>query len=182
MRLTKERKAYVAVFALGLIALAADRLWFSPAGANAASSAEEPVAEPSPPTPGPATESPAAPSFGSRLEKLATWRMGPLQDAVIAPAEWGGVEAPAFVAAPQSEFAQTHRLSAVFGSAKSGERSGVIIDGKLVLQGKAVDGYTLVDIDDSKDGRAAVFERNGIRVRLEVRDKAAAHKADKPGN
>ncbi len=180
MRLSKERKAYIAVFGLGLIALAADRLWFTPASAAAAPGEPEPAA-PEHATAPSAPEVPAGPSFGERLAERVSWQEGPLLDPFIVDSDWGvgGEAGPSGEPAPAaSVFAQAHRLSAVFKS--SSGRSTIILDGRLLKIGDAVEGYTLADVDDSKEaGRAAVFEKAGVRIRVPVQDRAESRKTDK---
>ena len=184
MRLSKERKIYVALFGLGLIALAADRLFFTPAGASAASPEPGPDAPaPTPPaSPQPAPESAPGPSFAERLDRQAKWQDGPLQDAFFAPAAWvngqSSPEAPA-EARPESSFRDKHHVTAV---ARVSGNAMAIIDGKPVRIGESLDGFTLADIEDAHGGGVAIFERDGARLRIEVCDKAAAaHKPDKPG-
>ncbi len=181
MRLTKERKAYVAVFGLGLVALIADRLFFAPAGARAATEAAaepEPTAEVQHAPAAPAV--PAGPTFIERLSKQASWQQGPLQDAFTAPVAWVGTrvapeEGPA-VAIDGTAFAAAHRLTAV---AKGAKGQIALVSGKAVFKGQVLDGYTLVDVIENGEVRAAIFERDGVRVQLEVGDGGQARKTDK---
>jgi hypothetical protein len=178
VRLTRERKVYVSLFVLGLIALAADRLWLSPKEAAAAESVPETA--PPAPAPDPGADAPAPLSFGARLRGRAVWQEGPLREALSAPASWGGVrpevEVPA--PAPVSEFERKHRVSSVLQS-KNLAAQGAIVDGHILKRGQALDGFTLVGVEDAKGEQAAVFERDGARVRVVVGDRPELHKADK---
>jgi hypothetical protein len=186
VRLTKERKAYAVVFGLGLMALAADRLFFAPAGAEAAApdAAGEPqrVAAQAPPT---EPAAPTGPSFAERLGKRASWGDGPVRDAFVAPVAWVGArtsrEAPEAALSP-TIFAEKHRATLVTKvTTDKGDRGMAVVDGKVVYLHGTLDGYQLVDINASKEHKSAIFERNGERVELLVSDKPGESKTDKPG-
>ena len=149
MRLTKERKLYIAVFGLGLVALVVDRVFLTPAGASGAPvepAAESPTAAaPAHPAPAPAPQS--GPSFGERLEQHAVWPEGPLQDAFLAPDTWVGPRtAPPAAPEVQSEapFATRHHASAI---SSANHASFALVDGKTLRVGDVLDGHTFVRVE-----------------------------------
>ena len=204
VKLTKERKVYMAIFGLGLAALAVDRMFFSPAPAGAAP--EPPTGAPGATPPAqkpPATaDLPAGPSFGERLAARASWGRyavtprGPgflfptVHDAFVAPEAWVGKRTavePAEGPVPEAEFVQKHKLSTV---AKGPMQCMAIVDTKTYwsrsktsrAEGKTplLDGYELVDVKDGDDAQSATFERDGVRVMLVAPPKSAQKRTDKP--
>lgn len=188
MRLTKERKAYVAIFGLGLVALVADRLFFTPAGASAAAPDAAPestqaLAAPHAPSEA-APEAPAGPSFAERLAKQANWPQAPVRDAFIAPVAWVGQRVAAAgekEVVTETAFRLKYKLTAAMvGGAKGGV---AVLGGRTYPLNEVIDGYTLVEIHAER-GKApeAVFDHEGTRLTLVGPSPAAApspHKPDK---
>jgi len=175
MELTKERKVYLAILATAGAVLAADQLLSTgPRSADASERASEPADTPPAAADDPVADQspPASEPVGSE-NVLADWneRARHALDAVRsddgAPDAADALNPPsrpdqaAQPADPADGFARRHRLTAIL----VGEGRGVaMIDGRPVRVGESLDGLVLVALED----RAAVFEHEGERLRLEL--------------
>lgn len=124
----------------------------------------EPLAERSP-TDGPSMS--IAARLATAAERL-NLDPGAVDDAFEPPVAWlpqaegADGDAPTPVSAQGRLFAQDHRLEAVM---LNGERSFILVDGKTLRPGDALDGLHLKEIH----ARAAVFEAGDVRVVLRIR-------------
>jgi len=169
MALAKRQKVFIAVFFLGLIALAADRVCLLPQGGPKQASANAfelygvPVstADPMPEPPGAQN-----PTVAERLDRswsaqevneadlrdpfslTASWQVSPPVDTPPAPDE-------------AEVFAKTHPLVAVM---KDGRQSYVLINDRVLPLGEQMDGFTLVSVG----AKSAVFEHEGKQIILEL--------------
>jgi hypothetical protein len=171
MTLTRQRKIYLTILALGLIALGIDRFFLLPARSEARPA--RPTASPGlPADPAPDvprdpevnTTSLAAPAritIADRLEELAEahgYDPTTLPNAFEPSPTWFEVEAAPRVSTA-SRFLQAHTLNAVM----AGEGDGyAIINGKSLFIGHVIDGFMLVEVRQ----RSVVLESQGIRVEL----------------
>jgi len=186
VRLTKERKLYLAVLGLGLVALSADRLFFAPAGAQAApGSSELPPESPStrtaakPSKPAAAAPENTEPALAERLRTVSFWDPAKMRDAFEAPVEWVGPRVAPKVEPPaeDSEFAKNrkHWLSTVMilpareatpTTPASPATPVAIIGGGRYRVGDTLDNYKLVEIHADAEQPWVVFEGEGRRVKL----------------
>ncbi|MCC6428348.1 MAG: hypothetical protein IT435_16195 [Phycisphaerales bacterium] len=159
VKLTKERRIYLAILGLGLSGVAVDRLWLS-AGPKTASAAATPVAmlDEEPDAEVPKTSSVV--SVAKRLESIQS-EVG--TDAFVIPASWMPKETPAkpdapgLAGAPAKESAPRHRITSVVGR---GDAITAVIDGQFHrLGGKAKDGIRLLKVEKTQ----ALIEVNGQR-------------------
>ena len=178
MKLSKQRKVYVAIFALAVSALGVDRLFLggseaTPSRANGETASGASV-QPSPAPSGLGGGSagaprPAAKPLAERLRDLSQKQgidMKTVKDAFSCSPEWfprqevvatesaSGVEA--------SQFRSKHELMAVM----AGARGSAIIDGKCLLVGQKLGEYELISVGE----RCAVFQRGGRRVTLTLKE------------
>jgi hypothetical protein len=181
MEFTKQRKIIVAVLALALLALFADRLFL-----GGGSTGPQPTAAHTPPSAPPPARAPVLPavpagaasaaaaatgeSLADRLRKLAEKEdieITAVRDAFAPSVGWIPKRvAPEPTAQPAEEkpdFAKQHELMAVMAGAL------VIVDGKCLRVGAALDGYVLVSVGNS----SAVFQSDGDRVELRLKDARA---------
>ena len=175
MKMTRERKAVIAVLGLALVALMVDRI-IGPGDADPAAVQDaQPLLLVSatsgtrPAAPGdPATSS--GTSLAERLRSAApvgaTESFGTMRDifrpvtvAVVAPAPVKPADFDYVLAAQR--FAQAHRLTSV---TVGGQRSSAVVDGRLLQIGGRLDGFTLRSVSS----RSATFEAGGIEVHLNV--------------
>jgi hypothetical protein len=192
MKLSTERKVYVAVLSLGLVALAIDRVSFSPQGAKAADApggapkvgasasaaapagaATSPTASPpgaAPPRAGGAETRPSGPSLSARLHAAAE-RSGVL-DRVTADAFAGERSENAQIAAqaPAQAPDRTPPASELFAATHSvkslvvGPHGMAVVNGTPIAIGDRVGktAFVLVAVDQA----GAHFEADGVRVTL----------------
>lgn len=177
VKLTKQRKAFAAFLGLAAVAFVADRLFFLPAGAGAATLPQDAASHM-------AVAAPAASGAGKPVAVEVGVAPGPtLADKLVAATgdgatarnpfqqPWRGVSVSA-AAAPEtkapgelataSEFAARHELRAV----SKVNDTAVAVIGKVARRvGDTVDGWTVVSIED----RSATLERAGQRVTLALR-------------
>lgn len=168
MNLTKRNKSLLAVFFVGLIALAADRTILRPQGGpGAASAASEPgdagllssnvpVLQSKPPELG----------VAERLDGLWSQKepdFERMRNPFALPPSWfGTADNPGErISDVISRFIRTHQLTAVV---RNGEKSYAQVDDRFLIPGQTIDGFTLVSVGD----RCAVFERDGARAVLEM--------------
>lgn len=185
MKMTRERKIYGALLCLGLAALAADKLFFSPAEAPAASlliqnSGPKPVVVAhNKPVVTPAAEPQAKDQPLMGLGALADRMRGMAEaerldlvdarDAFRPPVAWvGNIAIPTQTqqSGPGpgdavSAFREKHHLIAVLKSSRGGM---AILDGKSVRPGQTVDGFKLLRVGEN----SAVFESNGKSVEMQL--------------
>jgi len=178
MKLSKQRKATIAVLALALLAFAVDKVFLGAEGAGPRRAAGA--------TPGlPAGAAHAAPADGATLAGIPT---GPsladrLRDVAVsrdlktdavrdafAPAQsWmpKPTTRPATTrpARQRPAFGKTHTLMALM----AGPNGSAIVDGECLRIGDKLDGYTLVSVTR----QAAVFQCGGRQVRLGLPGPAA---------
>jgi hypothetical protein len=174
MTLTRKRKIYLTILAVGLVALGIDRLVLLPARSEARpaptapASAATPAADvpvaPAPETPPVDSASLAAPAritIADRLDRLAEARgydLTGLPNAFAPSSTWFDVDAAPRVSTA-SRFRQEHTLNAVM----AGDGDGyAIINGKSLFIGHVIDGFMLVEVRE----RSAVLESQGTRVEL----------------
>ena len=186
MKMTRERKIYGALLCLGVAALAADKLFFSPAEAPAASLLVQnngprpavvahnkpvvaPAAEPQP------KDQPlmGLGALADRMRGMAEAERLDLADAKDAfrpPVAWvGNIAVPTQTQQQSglgpgdaiSAFREKHHLIAVLKSSKGGM---AILDGKSVRPGQSVDGFKLLRVCEN----SAVFESNGKTVEMQL--------------
>jgi hypothetical protein len=169
MKLTKERKVYVAVLGLGLLVLAVDRVALSPAGATAAELTESyalperSVATGIPTVP----ETSIAPSGRGLAHRLRTdvadWRDS-VGNAFKPSEQWlPPVKVEEQNTRPRTDgeaFVAAHTLKGLTGHRTSG--AGALVSGKFLQIGDAINGWVLIEV--RTDG--AVFEKDGERAEL----------------
>ncbi len=168
MKLTGERKVYVAILGLGLVGLVLNRAFMEPQRASAAADSATPdqssllVNDSAKPR---ARSEPRqeGPTLSSRMRDAAMRTMAG-NDQVVDAFDPHANQTPVLTptAAPPTEaelFSQAHKLSAIVTTDKGG---AAIVDGKTILVGHAIQGFTLTRVDD--DG--AHFERDGTVVLL----------------
>ena len=183
MKMTKERKIYLAMLVIGLVALVLDRLTSSPQNARAedassfvvertdksASSGGSTVATG-------AEHTAVGPDLSVRLRALGE-RMrldSHSRDLFRAPASWApktavmplATTAPvADPGSPAGEFERSHRLTAVL---LSGRQRHAVVDGKMVRPGQAIDGFMLISVTHDtavfRSGAATAVLRTEIKV------------------
>lgn len=177
MKLSRQRAASLGVLALGIAALAADRLGFFPGGsitAPLASEAASLLIVPSEPTaalaaPKPRAEAPPAPS--ERLAALAISQNFDLENvrdafssrvpASNAATPGPGEEAATPGAISAAEFKRTHKFTSVI-TPRNGNAM-ILVGREAVSIGGVLDGFTL----ESVAGDEAVFRRGDERVTLQ---------------
>lgn len=178
MKLSKQRKVYVAIFALAVSALGVDRLFLaggeatpSPAHGGTVSGAS---VQPSPAPSGLGGDSagaakPPAEPLAERLRKLSKKQgidMKTVKDAFSCSPQWfprqEAVPTESASEAEASQFRSKHELMAVM----AGARGSAIIDGKCLLVGQKLGEYELISVGE----RCAVFQRGGRRVTLTLKE------------
>jgi hypothetical protein len=179
MTLTKSQKVYVAIMVIGLVALLIDRTMLQPeqAAADAASALQYAI---SPSTSSAGPEDPGSPrsegpaprqvAIARKLEQIAEQRgLDPtgVIDAFRPSPRWLAVgEVPVAPAKPEllaERFRKAHTLTAVMGS---GDQGWAIVDGRTLLIGRVLDGFTLVSVER----RSAILESGDARVVLSLPD------------
>ena len=171
MKLGKKQTAYGVVLGLAAAGFVVDRLFFTPATAEAAAPHVTP-ASPAPaasPSPSPATAPQSIPAgwFAERLRGAAPDSDNQLRDVFAVPASWRPApKAVAAEAAPKpklfgEQFRSDHHLEAVV---IEGRKSRAVVDGQLVSVGSTIDGFQLVAL-----GRqSARFVRGEEQVSLSL--------------
>jgi hypothetical protein len=161
------------IFFNGLIALVIDRVVLRPQGGPESASAGSyavsgDTVSPTTDTAGSQPE-PERPDVAARLNSL--WSDNGLDSAEIRdpfslPPDWlgGNADAGAPATDPASVFAKTHQLAAVV---RDGRESYVLVGDHFLRPGQGIDGFKLVSVAD----RAAVFERDGVQVTLQLKSK-----------
>lgn len=144
---------YAGLLGVGVIALAMDRLVFSPAPAEAA---DEPaallVSKPAAPASGAGNSSTNAVAFAAPVAEPVTYKLkaladslhldsAPVKDAFAPSRAWAGKSGG--IASDTRSFEQSHQLSGVM---LSGRHPSAMIDGKLLTVGQSLDGYKLVSV------------------------------------
>jgi hypothetical protein len=175
MKLNKERKIFVALLALGLGALAVDRM-FSGAEAAASSDNSAALVPTKTDSPGRTAASPTTTDVGGEINSVAarlnamgeSQRLSKTQlaDGFQLPPRWAAAykvaEQPAAKPlSPVERFQQSHKLNAVM---VGGRRSRAIVDGTTVSAGQVFDGFRLVEVTE----RFAVLESDAGRVVLKI--------------
>lgn len=174
MKLTKQRKVYVALGTAAVLALLGDRLFLDsettgprPAAAGVVSAAEPNLAAPSAADQLALLPDPANSVAGrlSRIESEHELTAGGGRDAFAPAGEWlrptaADKSQPADKSGI-SRFTRDHKLEAVVPGLK---RGCVIVDGATMFVGQKLNGFTLVQVRN----RSAVFERDGTKVELHM--------------
>ena len=166
--MTRKRKIYLTILAVGLIALGIDRVVLLPSRTEArpvtTTPPPDPPVAPVPDIPKANTTNVAAPArvtIADRLDALAKahgYDPTSLPNAFEPSSAWSEVEAAPRVSTA-SRFLQEHTLNAVM----AGEGDGyAIINGKSLFIGHVIDGFMLVEVRQ----RSAVLESQGTRVEL----------------
>jgi hypothetical protein len=180
MKLTRERKFYVAVFALALVALVADRVFFNGGGgggaAQEASAAADhslvvPSAERSSTGSGAAQGGAAHGSASSGAESvtrlLESIRKQRDLDIDNTPDVFAKTITPTGVLPTERQIRANslieqfsrHRLTSVMTDSRGG---AAMVDGQIVHLGQTFDRFTLIAIDS----QSALFECEDVQVRL----------------
>ncbi len=183
MKLSRQRKISLAILALAVSALVADRAFLGggstgPEQASGASPARvkaRPARPPAPPAtaPPPAVMNALAPAAGQSLaDRLRDYSQqrgiepSGVRDAFVAAESWRPkpqvVEPATRPAAQAPGFLQKHELMAVI----TGPKGSAIVDGKCLHVGQELDGYRLVSVGH----RRAVFECDGEQVELRLKE------------
>ncbi|MFN0132183.1 MAG: hypothetical protein ACKVW3_06585 [Phycisphaerales bacterium] len=183
MKLSKQRKACVAVLGLGLVALAADRALLGPSGASAA------AVDPSELGPIPAEKSAGANVDGRKGPSLSM-RLASL---VIKPAERDGFTPPeswATVAAASGDgegatakFASSHKLTSIVSATKGEKRPVAIVNGKPLRVGERIGDFKLIGLTvdsatfhgEAGDVTLRLREPEARDIRLSVQGRADGH-------
>ncbi len=174
MTLTKSQKIYVAIMVIVLMALLIDRTLLQPEPAQASArqyavppSMRDPVDLEAPRSEGPA---PRQVAIARKLEQVAEQRgldpTGVIDAFRPSPMWLQFAEAPVGPEQVESlveRFMKAHTLAAVMGS---GEEGGAIVDGRTLLIGQVLDGFTLVSVGP----RSAILESGDARVVLTLPD------------
>jgi hypothetical protein len=184
VNLTKERKIYLGLLGLGIVALGADRLTRNaPADKAREADAAVPLVAPAAavpraadkPSPHAPTTAPARASLAALLRRCAATRPAPARqsaDVFRVSAAWPGAVAPAAAAAarpdPVARFRAAHRLTGVL---LSDDDRRAIIDGRALAVGERLDGFTLVSVD--KDRAVLAAKQGRVILTLMRRDGVA---------
>ncbi len=180
MRLSTKQKVYASVLGLGVTALIVDRVVLLPRE-SAAQSAEpvEPAVALSTPVVEAARElvsasvlSASTVTIADELDRVAATRgfdLVRIPDAFQPSSSWltgqMETEAPAPDRSAAERFKQEHTLTAVMAT---GSKGYAIVDGKFLLIGQEMDGFTLVAVGN----RSAVLESAEARVELTLSEPA----------
>ncbi len=179
MKLTRERKVYAAVLALGLGWLVYDQVTgggAEPADGASAGAADSLLVAPSQrSTKAEAATDLAAAELGSLADRLAaaepaaSFEAPQMRDAFCAVDHWLTPHTPGVRPVPLSKttsaetsveaFRRNHKLAAVVVRATS---PGAVLDGRYLTIGQSIDGFRLTAV--SKEG--ATFESGNTRVVL----------------
>ncbi len=174
MTLTKSQRVYVAIMVIVMVALLIDRTLLQPEPAQASvlqyavpSSERDPGDLESAPSEGPA---PRQVAIARKLEQIAEQRgldpTGVIDAFRPSPIWLQASEVPVEIEQPEllvERFMKAHTLAAVMGSGKDG---WAIVDGRTLLIGQVLDGFTLVSVGR----RSAVLESGDARVLLTLPD------------
>ena len=172
MRLTRRQKIMLGVFGVGLVGLVIDRVLVRSQGGPAAASADAPYSASASPVPATDLRPESPPPQETRVTQCLNrlWSdkevdFEHVRNPFSLPPSWSQPNAkPARLLPDAGEvFAKRHQLTAVV---LDGPRSYVLIDDRLLRPGEEIDGFRLVAVED----RAALFEGNDTRVRLELAD------------
>jgi hypothetical protein len=184
MKMTRERKIYLAMLVTGLAALVLDRLTAGPQNARAQDDPSSFVVERTdkslssgaPTVTGGAEHTAIGPDLSVRLRSLGERFAVDSQyrDPFRAPSSWAprsaAVPLPATVpvsdpASPAGEFERSHRLTAVL---LSDRQRNAVVDGKMIKPGQAIDGFTLISVTHD----TAVFRAGAATAVLRTEVKA----------
>jgi hypothetical protein len=171
MKLTKERKVYVAILGVGALALALDRVVLAPSGADASAVAQSYAVEREPaalqvPTAPRLSAVPSGRGLAHRLQTDTPNWEGSIRNAFRPSESWLPpvvVDDPQ--AAPHSEveaFCRVYKLKGV-----NGPRSpipGAWINGQFHKIGDTIDGWMLIEVGMDW----AAFEKDGDRAKLRL--------------
>jgi hypothetical protein len=168
MALGKRQKALIGVFALGLAALAVDRVFLRPqGGAGKASGVERATVNPTARDPTVTSPDEAQrPTVAQRLDRL--WSNPEANDVGVRDpfsleGSWlaGSQEDPAAVPSPLTQFAKTHPLAAVV---MDGRQSYAVVNDRVLKLGDRIDGFVLTSVGP----KSAIFDYQGQQVILEL--------------
>lgn len=157
MKLTPKRKVMISVACLCVLALAVDRLFLAPGPSSAQATAPPPATPVTAAISAPSGSSASPPAHGpgevaQQFLAIAEHRdldLERIPDAFTPSEHWFAQQRPTSVPrdaySAAEMFKRTHRLTAVM----AGERGGsAIIDGRPLLIGQQLDGFTLVAVED----------------------------------
>lgn len=171
MKLGKKQTAYGVVLGLAATGFVVDRLFFTPATAEAAAPhvAAASPATTAPPSPSPSTAIQPIPAgwLAERLRGSSPDSDNQLRDVFAVPASWR--PAPKAAAAEVAlkpklfgdQFRSEHHLEAVV---IDGRKSRAVVDGQMVSVGNSMDGFQLVALDR----KSARFIRGEEQVSLSL--------------
>jgi hypothetical protein len=163
MKLTTERKIYLALLGLGLLVLGVSQFSFG-SSAPAQDPAEMLVRQPKDISAvAAAPDIRPAVSVAERLRAFSRTHLAPGGNCLDAFQTLHAPEPTATpaVVAPAVSFQQGHRLQAVV---MAGPRSHAIINGRLITLGQSIDGYRLVEVKP----RSGVLQSAKERVELRM--------------
>jgi hypothetical protein len=196
VKLTRERKIYLALAGLGAFAFAADRLFFSPADAGAAgpqaqdcaitpdkdAPAPSTGAEASKPAPAPAATTPD-PRFSDLLRQADPNVKNSKRDLFRPPDSWPkAAVANEFQGPPLPDFDEFLHNHAVRGviQPRTGQPGMAWVGGKIFKAGDNVDGFTLVSVSkDDVEFEAPGGERRKVQL-VSTDARAAVHAEPAP--
>jgi hypothetical protein len=172
MKVTKSQKVYFGVLAVGLLALGVDRFVLTPPTAAASDDAQSLLVKPGDASTGAADAIPAIPAsftiqanpISDKLKQLndsVPASKGELRDAFTPGTAWTGATPAASATAAVVNFPDTHHLTGVLVSGRTGQ---AMVDGKDVLVGQTLDGFKLIAV---KPG-IAVFQQGDVQVTLRI--------------
>lgn len=172
-----RKKLLIGVCMLAVGAFLTDRLLLGSSGAAEAEAAalDQPIERVSPPC----GEQPFAQDAGKNVRTAIADRLdrqaaacsdSTVRDAFCAPTSWVAVAKPAAAATTSDEakarqFAEQHKLTATFVGS---DGSRAIVDGRCLLIGQNLDGFTLVSVDRV----SCTWSREGVSVRLKLQPAA----------
>ena len=180
MKLSRERKFFVIICALALVALVVDRTMLSEASAGDTAGGDPSALLVAPSGHGDAARgsstgsnrtgqpAPSAAAISDMLAQMAERNRQLLEQTPDAFQPGAGWVTPdlAQPAPPDADvrvetFAKRRVTSLVAGGRG---RDGAMVDGRMVHVGQSLDGFTLVSVD----GQSAFFEGRSVRVRLSL--------------
>lgn len=170
MKLTKRSTILLAVFFLGLVALAADRTILRPQGGPRAASASAPRTTERPPDNVPVKKKePLESNVAERLNSLRSGKESDFEqvrDPFALPGTWLPTpdvpeqQVPDVVA----HFIRTHKLTAIV---VNGQVAHALVNDRFLIPGESLDGFTLISIEN----HSVVFRQQGHQAVLELIDK-----------
>lgn len=175
MKLGRKQTIYGVVLGAAAIAFVIDRIFFTPASAEAAvppamarpAAVETLAVPPAVPVTASCQAIPAG-WLAGRLRAAAPAANADLRDIFVAPASWRPAKPVAAIVAPKTQlfadaFRREHHLG---GIVIDGRNSRAVVDGQLIPVGQSFDGFRLVSLSRE----AAQFVRGDEQVLLTLPD------------